>query len=89
MGNLYIVDRPFGGNGLKLAERDQDAVIALVQDGVYLDISSIRAAGRKVYAVRRDAERRGLQKRLGEDVRQIDFEELVDLIVANKVINFA
>jgi len=89
MGNLYLVDRPFGANGLALAVRDGDAIVALIQDGVYLDTAELQKAGRRVYAIQRDVERRGYGPRLAEGVKQIGFEELVDLIVANKVVNFA
>lgn len=89
MGNLYLIDEPFGGNGLALAERDDEAVAVLIQDGVYLDISLLRKAGRPVYAVKRDVERRGLGERLSDGVKVIGFDELVDLIVAHKVVNFA
>ena len=89
MSNLYLVDQPFGANGLALAAQDNEAVVVLIQDGVSLDISALSRAGRPVYAVKRDAERRGLGKRLADGVKAIDFDELVDLIVAHKVVNFA
>lgn len=89
MGNLYLVDEPFGGNGLALAKQDAEAVVVLIQDGVYLDLSELGDAGRSVYALRRDVERRGLGKRLPQGVKVIGFDELVELIVAHKVVNFA
>jgi sulfur relay protein TusB/DsrH len=89
MGNLYLIDEPFGGNGLALAAKDDEAVVVLIQDGAFLDISALGRAGRPVYAVKRDVERRGLGKRLPDGVKTIGFDELVDLIVAHKVVNFA
>ena len=89
MGNLYLVDQPFGANGLALAAQDDEAVIVLIQDGVYLDASDLSKRGRPIYAVQRDVERRGLGKHLADDVKTIGFDELVDLIVAHKVVNFA
>jgi sulfur relay protein TusB/DsrH len=89
MGNLYLVDQPFGSNGLALAAQDDEAIVVLVQDGVYLDVSELSKAVRPVYAVKRDIERRGLAKRLSNGVKAIGFDELVDLIVAHKVVNFA
>ncbi len=86
MGNLYLVDRPFGENALKLAAMDTAAKIVLIQDGVYFDCSSV---GVETYAIRRDAERRGQAGRLPAFVKLIDYGQLVDLIVAHKVINFA
>ncbi len=89
MSNLYLVDQPYGGNGVNLAVQDSDAVVVLIQDGVYLDVSGLSGAGRTVYAVKRDVERRGLESRVPSTVKRIGFDELVDLIEANKVVNFA
>ena len=89
MSNLYLVDRPFAATALELAGDDPDAVVVLIQDGVYADVSKLKATGRAVYAIARDAERRGLAARLSPAIRQIGFDQLVDLIVDNKVINFA
>ncbi len=89
MGKLYLVDKPFGENGLNLAVRDTTGTVVLIQDGVYLDTRPLRAAGLDVCAVRRDVERRGLTGRLPDFVRVIDYRQLVDLIVSNKVVNFA
>ena len=88
MANLYLIDQPFGGNGLALAEHDDEAIIVLIQDGVNLDVSTLGNGARPVYAVKKDLERRGLAK-AARGVKPIDFGELVDLIVAHKVINFA
>ena len=89
MANLYLIDQPFGGNGLALAQHDDEAIVVLVQDGVYLDVSSLGNGARPVYAVKKDLERRGLAEQAAPRVRPIDFGELVDLIVAHKVVNFA
>ena len=84
MANLYLLDKPNGPSGLALAAADSDAAVVLIQDGVYLDPSSAKG---KVYAVKRDVEQRGVASRLPASVRVIDYGELVDLIMANKVIN--
>ncbi len=89
MGNLYLIDKPYGSNGLALAQQDQEAAIVLIQDGVYLDASEASRAGRPVYAVKRDVERRGLNGKLSTEIKTIGFDELVDLILENRVINFA
>jgi len=89
MANLYLIDQPFGGNGLALAQHDDEAIIVLIQDGVNLDASTIVNGSRPVYAVKKDLERRGLNGAASRRVKPIDFGELVDLIVAHKVINFA
>ena len=89
MANLYLIDQPFGGNGLALAQHDDEAIIVLIQDGVNLDASSLGNGHYPVYAVKRDLERRGLAEDAARRVKPIDFGELVDLIVAHKVVNFA
>ncbi len=89
MGNVYMIDQLSGGHSLALAAQDDEAIVVLIQDGVYLDPSELSKAGRPVYAVKRDVERRGLGKRLANGVKPIDFDELVDLIVDHKVVNFA
>ena len=89
MANLYLIDQPFAGNGLALAQHDDEAVIVLIQDGVNLDVSTLGNGAKAVYAVKKDLERRGLAKPAARRVKPIDFGELVDLIVAHKVVNFA
>jgi sulfur relay protein TusB/DsrH len=87
--NLYLIDKPFGENGIKLAVGDKAAVIALIQDGVYLDVGLLHTAGCKIYALKRDVEKRGLTHTLPDCITLIDCSVLVDLIVENKVFNFA
>ncbi len=89
MANLYLIGAPQGRNGLELAKGDGDASVVLIQDGVYLDASDVAKAGKKVYAVRKDVEKRGLANRIPGSVELIDYGKLVDLIFENKVINFA
>ena len=90
MSNLYLVDQPFAGNALALAADDADALVVLIQDGVYADLSPLAGKNKlPVYGIDRDIERRGLGKRLEKTVQPIGFDKLVDLIVDHKVINFA
>lgn len=88
MANVYLIDQPAGGAAVDLATRDSDAAVVLIQDGVYLDVSALKKAGRPLYAVKRDVDKRGLSNRL-DGVKAIGFDGLVDLIMANKVVNFA
>lgn len=84
---LYLVDKFYGQTGLTLASADKEAKVVLLQDGVYLDTS--RLSGAEVYAISEDIEKRGLQKVVPSSVKRIGYDELVDLIVDNKVYNFA
>jgi tRNA 2-thiouridine synthesizing protein B len=84
---LYLVDKLYGDNGLALASADSEAKVVLLQDGVYLDTGKV--SGAELYALTEDVENRGLQNVVTASVKRIDYGELVDLIVANKVYNFA
>jgi tRNA 2-thiouridine synthesizing protein B len=84
---LYLVDKLYGQSGLKLAALDEEAKVVLIQDGVFLDASGL--SGAEVYALSEDVEKRGLQNVIPSSVKRIDYGELVDLIVENKVYNFA
>lgn len=88
MANLYLVDKPFGSNGLQLAVKDDNAIVVLIQDGVYLDPAPILAQEKQVFALKQDLTKRGLGNSLS-NVKAIDYGDLVDLIVEHKVINFA
>lgn len=85
---LYLLDRNYGRNGLNLLREGGDDVIVLVNDGVYLDVEDAPRSA-KIYAVKEDVERRGLKNRISRRVELIDYDRLVDLIIQNKVANFA
>ncbi|KKL98271.1 hypothetical protein LCGC14_1826100 [marine sediment metagenome] len=89
MANVYLIDKKFGNNSLRIAEQDKDAEIVLVQDGIYLDVKKIENSGNKIYAVKDDVEKRGYTEILSKNIELIDYGKLVDLILANKVVNFA
>lgn len=84
---VYLVDRPQGEEALEVAALDPEAQVVLIQDGVYLDTNSV--ADKAVYAVADDVKKRGLVGRLPTHVKLIDYGEVIDLVVANKVVNFA
>lgn len=89
MANVYLIDKKFGNNSLRIAEQDKKAEIVLIQDGIYLDVKRNEDSGNKVYAVKDDVEKRGYNEILSKNIELIDYGKLVDLILANKVINFA
>lgn len=88
MANLYLLDKNIGQNALPIAALDRGAKVVLIQDGVYLNTQIVQQAGNEVYAVAKDVEKRGLSGNLPTHVQVIDYGQLVDLIFANKVINF-
>jgi len=83
---VYLVDKPNAEIAAGVAKLDSDPKIVLIKDGVYLDPSTMPG---KIYAMEDDVNVRGLKDRLSGKVETIGYPELVDLIVANKVINFA
>jgi tRNA 2-thiouridine synthesizing protein B len=97
MGNLYLISKEYGENGLNLAQHDKEAIVVLLQDGVYIS-PKLYPSKAKIYAIKQDLEKRGLKGKVSEymvtgmlpkRVEHIDYYQLVDLIVENKVINFA
>ena len=89
MANLYLINKPYGENGLKIAKLDTDAQVVLIQDGVYLNARHFVGSKVKVHVLKDDVLKRGLEDRFREDVDFINYDQLVELIVQNKVINFA
>jgi sulfur relay protein TusB/DsrH len=83
---LYLVDKPNGQIAAEVAKMDDDAKVVLIKDGVYLDPATMPG---KVYVMEDDVELRGLKERLAGKAEAIDYPQLVDLIVENKVANFA
>lgn len=83
---VYLVDKPNGKVAAEVANSDNDAKVVLIKDGVYLDPATMPG---KVYAMEDDIEVRGLKDRLAGKAESIGYPQLIDLIVENKVINFA
>lgn len=89
MANLYLIDKKYGENGLRIAEQDKESEIVLIHDGIYMDIKRLEDSGIKIYAVKDDVDKRGYNERLSGGIELIDYGRLVDLILANRVVNFA
>jgi sulfur relay protein TusB/DsrH len=83
---VYLVDKPNESAAVAVAELDNDPKVVLIKDGVYIDPSTMPG---KVYVMGDDVEVRGLKNRLAGKAEMIDYPQLVDLIVENKVVNFA
>ena len=84
---LYLLgDRIIGPTGLQHAQMDDDAIIVLIKDGVFLDLQSVQ--GKKVYAIDEDVKRRGMGERLKDKAEVIGYDKLVDLIFEHKVANY-
>jgi sulfur relay protein TusB/DsrH len=84
---LYLLgDKIIGPVGLRHAQMDDDAIIVLIKDGVYLDLQEVK--GKKIYAIDEDVKRRGLAGRFKDKAEIIGYDKLVDLIMENKVANY-
>ena len=84
---LYLLgDKIIGPVGLRHAQMDDDAIIVLIKDGVYLDLQEVK--GKKIYAIDEDVKRRGLGARFKDKAEIIGYDKLVDLIMENKVANY-
>lgn len=85
---LYLLgDKVTGAEGLKYAKLDRDAIVVLIKDGVFLDVTSIQ--DKKIYAMDGDVKRRAMEDRLRGRAEIIGYDRLVDLTLENKVANFA
>jgi sulfur relay protein TusB/DsrH len=85
---LYLIDKPLAENALALARLDDGAKIALIQDGVYVDVADL-ADSHEIFAIADDVTKRGLASLLDSRIKVIEYGDLVDLIVDDKVYNFA
>ncbi len=84
---LYLLgDKIIGPVGLQHAQMDDDAIIVLIKDGVYLDLQAVQ--GKKIYAIDEDVKRRGMGERLKDKAEVIGYDKLVDLIFEHKVTNY-
>lgn len=79
-------DSPEGKRGVELA-RDMAAEIVLLQNGVYLTqgqkLEAFEFAGR-AYAVEDDMRLRGLSLGDSKCIQEINYDDLVDLIIKNE-----
>ena len=96
MGTLYLINKPHGENGIKIAKiqakKDENIVIVLIMNGVYYAVQEnilreLKFKRIKIYAIEEDVRSRGLEDKI-KDIEMIDYPQLIDLIVENKVVNF-
>jgi sulfur relay protein TusB/DsrH len=84
---LYLLgDKIIGPVGLQHAQMDDDAIIVLIKDGVFLDLQAVQ--GKKIYAIDEDVKRRGMGERLKDKAEVIGYDRLVDLVFEHKVANY-
>lgn len=84
--SLYLIDKKLAEIGLQMAEKDDEAIVVLIQDGVYSDVSSI-SNPKRVFLVESDVRKRKIEN-LPENAGMISYADLIDLIEKEKVYNF-
>jgi sulfur relay protein TusB/DsrH len=83
---VYLVDEAFADVAFSYAAPDGSAKVVLLQDGIYL---ARRGAFKgEVYYMKDDAASRGLGDPFPAGARAIDFNTLVAMMEAEKVVNF-
>lgn len=83
---IYLVDEPFVDVALSYASKDSSARIVLLQDAVYSS-GKVNTTG-PVYVMEDDVARRGLKSRLPLNVHTIGYDELLEMMEKEKVVNF-
>lgn len=84
---LYIINKELSEAAGKIISTDKEAKALLIQDGVFANLSELPAVG--IYALLSDVKKRGMEDILQGKVKFVSEEETVDLIVSEKVYNFA
>lgn len=84
--SIYLINQRFSEPALELAAVDDNAKVALIQDGVYLNISGLEGK-KEVFFLQEDMEKRGIEN-IPTGARRINYGELIDLIIQEKVYNF-
>jgi tRNA 2-thiouridine synthesizing protein B len=79
---LYLIDKPLADLAFRIAARDDDARIVLIQDGVLLDPD----LDVPTYAVDRDVAVRGVD--LPARMESITYGDLVELLFSHEVKSF-
>jgi sulfur relay protein TusB/DsrH len=86
----FITDMDSTGIRLALEHKDNEVGICLLQDAVYYgckernrngSVTDALKSGIPVYAAKRDVELRGLTKLLHEEIKVLDYSEIIDLVL--------
>ncbi len=94
---LHTVNKsPFDNGTLRtcLKYARQGSAVLLIEDGVYAAVKDTAVANEmqqamgnvSIYALRPDVEARGMQNRVMDGVRLVDYEGFVDLVVEHSAV---
>lgn len=84
---LYIINKSFiNSNALALVKVDD--IILLIEDGVYAACSPGETLAKpgNIYALKPDVIARGLSDKISLDIKLVDYDGFVDLVVQNNPI---
>ena len=82
---VYLVGELSYELSKSVASNDADARLVLLEDAVY---HATREQSGQLYAVTDDVERRGLRLKLQPGIHLISYEQLVEMMEKEKVLNF-
>ena len=83
---VYLIDESSFELAKSIASNDDNARLILLEDAVYLAASREQIG--EVYVISDDVERRGLKSRLKSSAHLINYDQLVEMIEKEKVVNF-
>ncbi len=84
--SLYIIDREIDEIAASYAAIDDDSVVFLIQDGVYLSPELFK--NKEVYVLNDEVCERGLESVIPGDYKKVDYADIIDLILKHNVISF-
>lgn len=83
---LYLVAAPFLNIAISYAAEESNPHIVLLQDAAY-EAPKVKAPG-QLYVIEEDVAQRGIRSILPSSVHVIGYDQLVDLMETEKVLNF-
>ncbi len=84
---VYLVDEPFYDIALSYALNGDRSSIVLLEDAVYLALRENQIQV-ETFAIADDVSRRGLNSKMPSSVHIITYDNLVEMMEREKVVNF-
>lgn len=81
---VYLVDEPSFELAKSIASEDSDAHLVLLEDAVY---HTTAEGNGKLYAITDDVDRRGLRSKLQSNIVLISYDQLVEMMEKERVVN--
>lgn len=83
---IYLVDEQFVDTAVSYAALDSSVQIVLLQDAVYSAMKM--TSPKQIYVIEDDIARRGLKSKLPSGTNVISYDQLIQMMKKEKVINF-